>query len=333
MFYPPVQASLIKPEGRPGSRIALVGGFTNGYDANARRPFSGPPGTILEQCLHNAGIIRGECYLTNVIKERTLRPKELADEERGTFTDRGMAHLDFLRDELREISPNIIVTFGQLAASAICNLPNLLRYRGYIFESSLLPGTKVLPTLSPMDAMRGMYIYRYLIATDLKKASSESKFPELRRPDRKLVYRHDSVSDALEWLDFYAEEPIVGFDIEVLNYEVACISFSSTPDLACVIPIADRWTIDEECLIWRGIQRVLGNPKSVKVVQNGMFDIPFLLTHNGVVTRGEIHDTMVGHHIVYPDLQKGLGFLGSVYCGSQAYWKDAVKFTSIKQDD
>ncbi len=126
---------------------------------------------------------------------------------------------------------------------------------------------------------------------------------------------------------------MVGFDIEVLNYEVSCISFSSTPELACVIPIADRWSLDEELLIWRGIQKVLGNRGSLKIVQNGMFDIPFLLTHNGIETRGEIHDTMVGHSIIYPELPKSLGFLGSIYCGSQPYWKDTVKFKSIKGED
>ena len=61
-----------------------------------------------------------------------------------------------------------------------------------------------------------------------------------------------------------------------------------------------------------------------------MFDIPFLLTRAGVDVRGPIHDTMVGHSVLYPELQKGLGFLGSIYCGAQEYWKDTVKFKNIK---
>ena len=75
---------------------------------------------------------------------------------------------------------------------------------------------------------------------------------------------------------------------------------------------------------------MLGNPDSKKVVQNGMFDIHFLLTRCGVVVRGEIHDTMVAHSVMYPELPKGLDFLGSIYCGSQEYWKDSVKFENIK---
>ncbi len=39
---------------------------------------------------------------------------------------------------------------------------------------------------------------------------------------------------------------------------------------------------------------------------------------------------MIGHSVMFPEFPKGLDFLGSLYCGSQAYWKDAVKFDNIK---
>jgi len=334
MFYPETgNTKLVPANGKKGSKIAIVGDFSSGYDMNAMRPFSGPAGLILEQCLHNAGIIRGECYITNLIKEKVIYRNKFVDEDKGVFTDAGYQYVESLRDELIDINPNIIIALGPASFAALCSLTHLSMYRGYVFESKLIEGKKVIPTFHPSQAIRGMYTYRYLIATDMKKAKEESQFPEFRYPDRSLVYSHQSCGDALDWLRFYENEPLVGFDIEVLNYEVSCISFASSPELACVIPIVDKWTIDEEMQIWRAIQRVLGNEKSIKVVQNGMFDIPFLLTHNGVVTRGEIHDTMVGHSIMYPELPKSLGFLGSIYCGSQPYWKDTVKFKSIKGED
>jgi DNA polymerase-1 len=140
----------------------------------------------------------------------------------------------------------------------------------------------------------------------------------------------------MQWLDYYSNVPLLCFDIEVINYEVSCISFSASKDVACVVPIGptynrpNGWTELEELEIWRGIQRVLGNPESEKIVQNGMFDIHFLLTRCGVEVRGRIHDTMVAHSVMYPELPKGLDFLGSIYCGAQEYWKDSVKFENIK---
>jgi hypothetical protein len=75
---------------------------------------------------------------------------------------------------------------------------------------------------------------------------------------------------------------------------------------------------------------VLGNENSVKVAQNAIFDIHFLLTRCGIEAKGRVEDTMIGHSVMFPEFPKGLDFLGSLYCGTQAYWKDAVKFNNIK---
>lgn len=336
MFISTESVKRLQGSGNKASKIAIVGDFTDGFDKNGGRPFSGPGGTILENCLHSAGLIRGECYLTNLIKETSSNPFHFfAKKNNGgfTFTERGMEYVQLLGEELADSGANIIVAAGDAAFAALCDLGHLAMYRGYVFPSTLVPEKKVIPVYHPKQAMRGMYTYRYLIAADLRKVKLESAYPELIRPERELIYTYDSCHDALNWLEYYETQSAVGFDIEVLNFEVSCISFSSSPDLACVIPVGDRWSLDEEVAIWRGIQRVLGNPASTKIIQNAMFDIPFLLTRNGITVRGPIHDTMVGHSILYPELQKGLGFLGSIYCGSQEYWKDTVKFKSIKQED
>lgn len=338
MSFIPVMNSKkgIQPSGDPLSKIAIVGGFSDTFDERAGRPFNGPAGTVLEQCLHNAGIIRGEVYVTNTVLPR-VDPRDhhkYYNDKTFRFTELGMENVLRLKEELDNCGANVIIVAGQVAFSALCNLRYLSRYRGYVFESSLLKKPrKVIPIHHPMDSIRGMYQYRYMIVCDLKKAKLESTYPELRRPERTLIYRYDSCMEALDWLEYYATQKIVGFDIEVINYEMSCISFSSSPDVACVIPITERWTLEEEFLIWRAIQKVLGNPDSIKVVQNGMaFDIPFLLTRCDVEVRGEIRDTMIAHSIMYPTLPKSLGFLGSIYCGSQFYWKDTVKFTNIKEE-
>lgn len=332
MHFPEVGNIDIAPQGSLLARIAIVGDFTSGFDRQARRPFSGYAGQILENCLHNAGLIRGEVYLTNLIKAHTDKKEQFYNETTGKFTPKGMDYVYLLQAEMSEQKANVIVAAGAASFSALCSLRKLSRYRGYVFPSTSLPGRKVIPIHHPSAAMRGMYTYRYLIANDLKKAKEECLFPELSRPERQLVYQHDTVADALDWLAYYEKQDIVGFDIEVLNFEVSCISFSSKSDLACVIPLVGKWTLEEEALLWRGIQKVLGNPNSVKVIQNSMFDIPFLLTRNGVTVRGPIHDTMIAHSIMFADLPKGLGFLGSIYCGAQEYWKDSVTFTNIKEN-
>jgi DNA polymerase len=343
-YFPVMNAPrVIKPEGNPSARIAIVGDYTSAFDDNALRPFQGTGGNVLEQCLHQAGLIRGEVYLTHCIKSRPSKrfPHKGRDgpcpeyflEGRGVFTPAGQHHVDALRDELNASGANVIVACGKAASVALCGVTALSAKRGYVFPSVGLVGVrKIIPTHHPDQAVRGMYTYRYMITHDLRKAKVEAAFRELIRPERQLVYEYSSVEEALQWLDYYAAQPELSVDIEVINYEVSCINFASDTKIGCVIPIADRWTEDEEVFIWRKIAQVLGNPATKKILQNAIFDIQFMLSRYGVAIRGEIHDTMIGHSCMYPELPKGLGFLGSIYCGAQAYWKDMVKFNDIKEN-
>jgi uracil-DNA glycosylase family 4 len=346
-FFPSMNKRMVPSLGRPNAKIAIVGDYTSPFDDRALIPFSGPAGTVLEQCLHAAHLIKGEVYITNTFKSKSfVKPTkkegpapDLFNEGKCQFTPAGMAHVEALRAELNSVDANVFVACGPAAFAALCGLRSISKYRGYVFPSKGLSRIrKVIPTHHPTAAMRGMYTYRHMIVADLQKAKIQSYMPELIRPERQLVYDYASVEEALQWLEYYEKQEIVSADIEVVNFEIACISFSSSPDLGCVIPIGNTqfrpqgWTEDEEAMIWRGIQKVLGNPRSEKVFQNGIFDMQFMLANSGVVVRGHIRDTMIGHSVMFPELPKGLGFLGSIYCGAQQYWKDTVKFTNIKEE-
>lgn len=334
-FFPASAQRIVPGVGPKNAKIAIVGEAPGAYEDSQLKPFVGPAGTVLEQCLHAAGLIRGEVYLTNVVKVRPpgndISP--YYSTTRGTFTPTGMEWVRDVNNELDEMNCNVIVAAGGVALAALTNRWKIMKYRGYVEQTNKMQRPrKVIPMIHPAAALRGQYIYRHLMVADLKKAKIESATETLVRPERQLVYTFGSASEVLEWLEYYFNQPIVCFDIEVLNYELACISFSSDPSIAVSIPLAGRWSESDEALIWRGLQRVLGNPASTKVVQNGIFDNHFLLTRCGIEVRGPIHDTMISHHIMYPELQKGLAFLGSLYCGAQAYWKDAVKFENIKEE-
>ena len=345
-FIPLTPRSRLVPGlGRDTAKIAIVGDYTTPFDDRELKPFSGPNGTVLDSCLHAAKLIRAEIYLTNVFKSKTSIPGKNAnhdffDEAKKTFTPLGMEHAERLRKELDHVQANVIVAAGIPALMALTNFSSVAKYRGYICETTKLSKPrKLIPTYSPGSTLRGTYVNRHMIVADLKKAKAEAEFPEIVRPNRSLIYDYETVEEVLEWLDYFTEAKQLSFDIEVINYEVAAVSFSSNPSVGCVIPIGSTtyrpqgWTEQEELQIWRGIQRVLGNPASVKIAQNAIFDIHFLLTRQGIVVRGEIHDTMIGHSVMFPELPKGLDFLGSIYCGSQEYWKDSVSFKSIKGDD
>lgn len=309
----------------------IVGEAPGAEEAKQGKPFVGPAGTVLEQCLHAAGLTRAECYITNVIKVRPKNNDISPYFDKGHFTKLAEGFLAELQEEISRVKPNVVVALGATALAALTGRTGIMTLRGYVMENS--DGLKIIPTIHPAASLRGMYIYRYLISADLKKARLESGSPDVRRPERTLVYSYASVREAVEWINKCGESPRLSVDIEVLNYEIAIIGLAPSPELGVAIPLADaRWSLDDEVLLWRALAKVLGNPKTTKIFQNGIFDIHFLATKCGIKVRGPIEDTMVAHHIMYPDLQKGLGFLGSLYCGSQAYWKDMIKWDNIKDE-
>src|SRR5574337_946096 len=143
MFLTMPEQRQLPAEGSPNSRIAIVGDFSSKFDTNAMRPFSGPVGNILEQCLHAADLIRGDCYITNLVKEQ---PRHVVGKKgneyisfdgknRGTLSERGLACAEVLREELNNTESNVIVVCGDAAFLALTGLDRLSRYRGYIFAS------------------------------------------------------------------------------------------------------------------------------------------------------------------------------------------------------
>ena len=349
-FMPVMRNSRIVPGwGSKDSRIAIVGAYTSAFDDNAMQPFQGAPGSVLEQCLHLSGLIKGECYITNLFKQRSPNKFRYGDprgpapewfhDQKGAFTSEGMEWVRRLREELDSTEANVIVACGKAPTLALTGLRKVGDRRGYIFPSEGLSSIrKVIPTQDPGSAVRGNFTYRHMLVSDLAKAKKYSRDRDFQRPTRQLVYEFSNVEECLTWLRYFEEcGKTLSVDTEVLHYELASIQFSCNPSVGVFIPIADRWTEDEEILIWRAVQRVLNTPTK-KVMQNGIFDIHFLYTkcgltvNNGVPPSEYLEDTMIGHSVMFPELPKGLGFLGSLYCGAQEYWKDKADFTNIKGD-
>ncbi len=328
-FLPSVATTQVPSSGPKSARIVIVVDYPSGFDLRAMRLLSSTDGTLLEQVLHSIGLIRGEVYITSLFKTPGL-----SNYTKGKLTEVGKNAAGALIEELEECKNcNVIVAMGEAAFYALTGSDKLAKYRGYLFSTPVNGHPiKVIGTHHPRDAIHANYLFRYLISADLTKAKTFSTDAILERPDRHIVLQYSGIAEVLAILKEFETVPKLAFDIEVLNYEVSCISFAKHPYETYSIPIAGVWSLEEECQLWLAINRVLSNPNSAKIVQNGIFDIQFILSKNGILVQGPIYDTMIAHHIMYSDLPKNLGFLGSLYCGAQEYWKDTVKFSNIKEE-
>lgn len=335
-MFTPVQSQRIVPGvGSLTAKICLIGDMPCVEDDRLLRPFAGTAGTVLDPCLHAAGLTKNDCYVTNVIKARPRNGdiESFYNDSSGTFTSAGVEWLGHLEEELSRVQSNVLVPLGSLAMAALTGRRSISKYRGYVTESLPRYGSrKVIPTYHPSATIRGQYILRYYITADLRKAKAESSRPDIIRPERRII-TPTTLFECLEWLDYINSQSFYAADIEVMNFEVSAIGFATAPNLAVSIPFSgNHWTEDEEIVLWKAITGVLENPNIRKLFQNGIFDMHFLATQCGIVVAPPIEDSMMAHSVMYPEMLKGLAFLGSMYCGAQEYWKDAVKWDNIKEE-
>lgn len=328
------------PVGPRDAKVVVVGEFPTDYDCMERVPFSGPAGKLFDQSLRSAGLCRNEIYFTYVCKtkptkgdastfyERTKAGKP--DPRRAKPTAYLQEQIDSFKLELGTLNPNVILLSGSESLRATLNLRGIQDWRGSILSSHW---GKCIPTLNPVDVLRD-YKDRVLVDIDIKRASDEAKTHCLNLPTMEflLVPNYDTVLRFLSSVN-----NIFAFDIETTSNHVRCLAISTKRNSAICIPfmckngqsaaqrlsrnvgveysngLTSYWSNEEEFRILEKLNELFSNPNIEKVAQNFPFDSTVLASEFGFEIRGKVHDTMLKHHVVYPELRKSLDFLCSIY--------------------
>src|ERR1035437_2580325 len=215
-------ARRVNGTGPKNAKIAIVGEAPGAYEDAQLKPFVGPAGGVLEQCLHAAGLIRSDVYLTNVVKVRPTGNNISPFFDGKSFSSEGMEWGKNLRSELDELKPNIVVACGKTAMAALTGQTAITKLRGYVLDTIEMEHVKkCIPCIHPAACLYSKfggdkgslatsavkpYLYRYVITCDLKKAKKLSDSPELVRPERQFVYNFANVGEVLEWLDYFAAD-------------------------------------------------------------------------------------------------------------------------------
>lgn len=316
---------------KPDAKICFIADYPSFADAQVNQGYSDSAGSVLAQCLGHAGLSMAEASIIFVIPEPCSQATAFKFwTPKGGFTTQATAYFQQLKEAIKEANANVYVPLGEIGLQALTNKKGITKWRGSILESiSFYSSIKVIPSIDPRTALR-QYLYRYYLSYDLKRAKEESFTTEIDLPKRNLIVQ-PSYTEALAFLDHCKKVESVAVDIEVYKMEVSCISFAPDSLLCMSIPFDARWTLEEEKTLWLSVADLLENPKISKKFQNGMFDISFLLSRNNIIVQGYIHDTMVKHHLNYPDFPKGLGFITSLYT-REPYYKDEGKtwFNDLK---
>jgi len=140
-------------EGPRTSALVLVGEQPGDQEDREGRPFVGPAGNLLDRALAQAGVKRGEVYVTNVVKHFKFEPRGKRRIHQTPDRAEVEACRPWLFRELELLEPHLVVCLGATAAKAFFGSGfRLMRSRGRVLESPLAP--RVLATIHPSAALR-----------------------------------------------------------------------------------------------------------------------------------------------------------------------------------
>lgn len=278
-----------------------------------------PPGNKISAICGSKAEVGGATYLWPKITTDSpsyLRPEYLPE-------------VDRLFEELSAYPRNLVVALGNTACWALLRTTAIGSIRGAMAQAgqwTSIGGTKTLPTYHPAGVLR-QWSWRTIVVADLMKAFRESASPELHRPQRRVLI-NPTIDEMQRWTceTLAAQPALLACDSETMAGQMKCISFARSRDDALVIPFVDfskpngSYWPDEasERLAWDAVDALLSAPMP-KLFQNGLYDLQYI-TRVGIAPRNCTADTMLLHHSLFPELQKGLGFLGSIYTDEPA-WK------------
>jgi DNA polymerase-1 len=335
---------MIYPTGPEQAKVMIVGEFPGEGDIAKGRPFSSSSGYELKKMMTEAGLFMESCYITYVYPERAVKgeysliaktKKARTDNHvyfQGEFiTTEFRDHILALQGQIKLCKPNVVVAMGNVALFALTGQWGVNSWRSSLMESTLVPGVKVIPTISP-NMVYAQWKWRPLIVHDLKRVKRQMNFPEINRPHYNFVIRPDftTAQSVLMQLAEQAESDPGTFalscDIETRAGHIACIGFAWSDLDAICIPLMcleraeGYWELDQEAALILLIRRIFF-AASLRG-QNFNYDCQYVERHWGFLPAHKVHDTMLKQHSCFSNMDKNLAFLSSMYCEDHLYWKD-----------
>jgi uracil-DNA glycosylase len=161
--------------GRRSAKVMLVGEQPGDREDREGKPFVGPAGRVLDEALAEAGIDRGDAYVTNVVKHFKWIPRGKRRIHQRPNQEEITACRPWLEAELQVVKPRVMVCLGATAAKALLGSDfRVTRDRGKLVESDLAPivtGTVHPSSILRIDDADERRVARDELADDLREVA------------------------------------------------------------------------------------------------------------------------------------------------------------------
>lgn len=344
----PVQAQFIKTRsfGPVPARVLICGEAPGAEEEIRGVPFVGSSGQELDRMLHEADMVRTECFLTNVCKYRPPQNKIenfFLDSKQTKPNELILEGIKELKQEIANVQPTIILAMGNTALWALTGQRGITKWRGsmlhyrYHDNSNVERSTLLMPTYHPALILRE-WAWRSIAVHDLRRAKAGLVRGEWPQIGREFIIRpaFSEVMDVLNTLikeadhhDSHNPLPLAS-DLETRAGYIACagIAWSRTKAICipnmCVERPEGFFSLDQDVSIWKRERDLLTHPNVAVIGQSYLYDAQYYARRRGYVPRLR-HDTRLMQHVAWPGLPQGLDFLSSMYREHHVYWKDESK--------
>lgn len=138
------RTNLVMGVGNPHATVMFIGEGPGRNEDLQGEPFVGAAGKLLDELLGHAGLTRPEVYIANVVKCRPPGNRNPEPIEIETCTP-------FLREQIRIIEPDVLVTLGNFATKFVLKTETgITRLRGTVQQAGRFT---VLPIFHPAAAI------------------------------------------------------------------------------------------------------------------------------------------------------------------------------------
>ncbi len=176
------QAVFGELEGKPKSSnvradIMMIGEQPGDQEDKQGRPFVGPAGKLLDQCLEDAGIDRSKVYVTNTVKHFKWEPRGKLRIHKKPRMKEIHACRPWLEAEIESVRPKLIVCLGAVAAQSLLGSKfKITESHGQLQHAGGLP--PIIATLHPSAILRAQtdedrHRLQQTLVLDLKRLISQ----------------------------------------------------------------------------------------------------------------------------------------------------------------
>lgn len=330
--------------------VCLIGEAPGADEDKQGVPFVGASGRELDRMLGEVGIHNDSCWWTNPYK---VRPPDNKIDRLSEFGIGNEVFIDQFLEELHEHKPTVIVPCGATPLGVLCpstinkrtQNSEISKWKGSLLRSPLLPWDHyVIPTYHPAYLFRN-WGDRPVAVLALEKAATELKYWQSNGrlqplPDRQLI-TDPNFHDACDFLRSLLCSPLpIASDIENIgvykgkyktkqrNRLPYVIGLCNTPNLAMSLGFSEYSPSQTE-ILWVLIDRLLASKRQIG--QNYYtHDAPWLEYIGFSPAIELLDDTLVSHHVLWPELSHKLEFQTFQYT-REPYYKDEGKNWSVKE--